>query len=261
MLMTRRASLLKVGFAGFLMSSMMLAGIQTPVSAQESTPATGHAMGNCVEALGIGTEGDACVNIIHASPDAPGVDVYVNGDLALENLEFGNASGWVALPAGEHQVQVTATGGAPEDAVIDAEVKLEAGAAYEVTAVGLLADIAPVIYQTDLSALGDDEARIKVVHASPDVAGVDIAVTGGDVLIENLEFPAASEALVVPAGTYDLEVRPSGSMDVALPLPGVVLEAGTVYTVYAIGQAGDGTLTVLVVTSTTVAPEMATPSA
>ncbi len=261
MSISRRAALVKLGFTGFLVSGLMLTGAQANVSAQDGTPAPGNQMGNCVEALGIGTEGDACVNIIHASPDAPGVDVYVNGELALENLEFGAASGWVALPAGEHQVQVTATGGAADDAVIDAMVELEAGAAYEVTAVGLLADIAPVIYQTDLSELGEDEARIKVVHASPDVAGVDVAVTGGDVLIENLEFPAASEALVVPAGTYDLEVRPSGTEDVALPLPGVVLEAGMVYTVYAIGQAADGTLTVLVVTSTTVAPDMASPSA
>jgi hypothetical protein len=255
----KRFSFVTLKFAGFLVFALLLVGARLSVSAQESTPGMGADMGNCVESLGIGADGDACVNIIHASPDAPGVDVYVDGEMALENLEFGNASGWVALPAGEHQVQVTATGGAPEDAVIDAPVILEAGAAYEVAAVGLLANIAPVIYQTDLSALGDDEARIKVVHASPDVAGV--AVTGGDVLIENLEFPAASEALVVPAGSYDLEVRPSGSEDVALPLPGVVLEAGTVYTVYAIGQAGDGTLTVLVVSSTTVAPDMATPSA
>jgi hypothetical protein len=257
----KRFSFVTLRLAGFLVLALMLLGARASVSAQDATPTMGADMGNCVEALGIGSDGDACVNIIHASPDAPGVDVYVNGELALENLEFGTASGWVALPAGEHQVQVTATGGAPEDAVIDAPVTLEAGAAYEVAAVGLLADIAPVIYQTDLSALGEDEARIKVVHASPDVAGVDIAVTGGDVLIENLEFPAASEALVVPSGSYDLEVRPSGSEDVALPLPGVVLEAGTVYTVYAIGQAGDGTLNVLVVTATTVAPDMATPAA
>jgi hypothetical protein len=65
--------------------------------------------------------------------------------------------------------------------------------------------------------------------------------------------------LEVPAGTYDLEVRPTGTMDVALPLPGVELEAGMVYDVFAIGLVGDGSLTVLVVPSTTVAPE-ATPA-
>src|SRR5688500_14158641 len=131
----KRFSFVTLRLAGFLVLALMLMGARASVSAQDATPTMGADMGNCVEALGIGSDGDACVNIIHASPDAPGVDVYVNGELALENLEFGTASGWVALPAGEHQVQVTATGGAPEDAVIDAPVTLEAGAAYEVAAV------------------------------------------------------------------------------------------------------------------------------
>jgi hypothetical protein len=74
-------------------------------------------------------------------------------------------------------------------------------------------------------------------------------VTGGDVLIPGLEFPNASDELVVPAGSYDLEVRPAGTTDVALALPGVVLEAGMTYDVFAIGTLADGTLTVLVVPS------------
>jgi hypothetical protein len=42
------------------------------------------------------------VNIVHASPDAPAVDIYGGGTAAVENLTFGTATGWVALPAGEH---------------------------------------------------------------------------------------------------------------------------------------------------------------
>jgi hypothetical protein len=217
-------------------------------------------MGNCVEALGIGEEGNACVNIIHASPDAPAVDVYVDGAKALTDLAFGKASGWVALPAGEHQVQVTATGAEPSTAVIDAKVTLEEGAAYEVAASGLLAEIAPQINQVNLSKIDDDMARIRVIHTSPDAPAVDIAVKGGDVLVPNLAFPTASDYLTVPAGSYDLEVRLAGKTDVALDLPGVKLESGMVYNVYAIGLAADGTLTVLPIVSTTTAPEMATPT-
>jgi hypothetical protein len=101
---------------------------------------------------------------------------------------------------------------------------------------------------------------VNVIHASPDAPPVDVAVAGGDVLIENLPFPAASDYLEVPAGSYDLEVRPTGTTDVVLDLPGVALDSGMVYSAYAIGQAGDGTLTVLPIAATTHAA-MATPSA
>jgi hypothetical protein len=204
----------------------------------------------CAVTLGIGAEADSCVNVVHASPDAPAVDVYVDGALALEGLAFGDYSGWVALPAGDHQVQVAATGEPANTAVIDATVTLEAGMAYQVAATGTLAEIAPQVYPVDLSDPGAEMARVRVIHASPDAPAVDVAVTGGDVLVADLAFPDASDALVVPAGAYDLEVRPAGTEDVALPLPGVTLEAGMVYDVFAIGLLEDGSLAVLVVPST-----------
>jgi hypothetical protein len=228
-----------------------------------SSPTAGADMGNCVTALGIGQAGDACLHVVHASPDAPAVDVYVDGAEALGDLAFGATSGWVALPAGDHQIQVTAAGSEIETAVIDADVTLEEGAAYEVAATGPLAEIQPQVFQVNLSAIGSEDeamARVRVVHASPDAPAVDVAVTGGDILIENLAFPEASDYLSVPAASYDLEVRPTGTTDVALDLPGVAFDAGMVYSIYAVGQVADGTLTVLPVVATTVAPEMATPS-
>jgi hypothetical protein len=205
--------------------------------------------------------GDACVNVIHASPDAPAVDVYVDGSLALEGLAFGAASGWVALPAGTHQVQVTAAGTMADEAVIDAELELQEGAAYEVAAVGLLADITAAVNQVNLSELDEDEARVRVVHTSPDAPSVDIAVADGDVLFAELGFPDASGTRTVPAGTYDLEVRIAGTTDVALPLGDVALEPGMVYSFYAIGLVGNGSLTVLPVVSSTTGGVTATPAA
>ena len=47
------------------------------------------------------------VRVIHASPDAPAVDVWVNGAVAIEDLAFGSATDWIALPAGSYDVAVT----------------------------------------------------------------------------------------------------------------------------------------------------------
>ncbi len=211
--------------------------------AQDATPAAV----DCTAEIGAGAAGEACVNVVHASPDAPAVDVYVDGALALENLAFPGSSGWVALPAGPHQIDVVATGEDISTAVISAPADLVAGTAHEIAAVGLLAEIAPAINVVDVAELDADTTRIQVVHASPDAGPVDVAVTGGDVLVPALEFPNPSGFLEVPAGSYDLEVRAAGTMDVALPLPGVALEGGTAYSIYAVGTVADGTLNVLVI--------------
>jgi LPXTG-motif cell wall-anchored protein len=42
----------------------------------------------------------------------------------------------------------------------------------------------------------------------------------------------------VAAGTYDLEARLAGTETVALSVPGVALEDGNVYTIFAMGLAG-----------------------
>jgi hypothetical protein len=187
----------------------------------------------------------AKVRVIHASPDAPAVDVYVDGEVAVEGLEFQSGTDYLDLAAGDHQFQVVPAGGDPADAVIDANATVEAGTWYSVVAVGLVAEIEPLIVVDNITEPAEGQAHIKVVHASPDAPAVDIAVAGGPVLFENAEFGAATEYLPVDAGTYDLEVRPAGTEDVALEVPGLALEAGTVYSAYAMGLLEDGSLTVV----------------
>lgn len=252
-----RSTLTLLGLAALL--AMTFVAGSGRAAAQDATP-TMEDMGVCTTALGIGEDGDACVNVIHASPDAPAVDVYVNGDIALEGVEFTQFSGWLALPAGDYQIHVTAAGDMPENSVIDAEVTIEAGNAYHIAAVGTLDQISAAVIQSDLSELADDMARVRVIHASPDAPAVDVAVADGDVLIEDLAFGAASDYLEVPATSYDLEVRPTGTMDVALDLPGVELEAGMVYDILAVGQLSDESLSVLVIPSSTTGGDMATPA-
>jgi hypothetical protein len=66
---------------------------------------------------------------------------------------------------------------------------------------------------------------------------VDIAVTGGPVLFSNIPFKGVGDYLPVDAGTYDLEARLAGTDTVALSVPGVKLDAGSVYTIWAMGLA------------------------
>ncbi|CAN5614005.1 hypothetical protein BH23CHL2_BH23CHL2_17960 [soil metagenome] len=187
----------------------------------------------------------AKVRVIHASPDAPAVDVLVNGERAVEALEFQSGTDYLDLEAGEYQFQVVPAGGEAADAVIDATTTLEAGTWYSVVAIGTLDSIEPLIVVDDITEPEAGMAHIKVVHASPDAPDVDVAVTDGPVLFENAPFMGATDYLPVEAGTYDLEVRPTGTEDVAVEVPGLALEAGVVYSAYAMGLAGDGSLTVV----------------
>jgi hypothetical protein len=178
----------------------------------------------------------AKVRVIHASPDAPAVDVYVNGERALSNVPFFTASDYLDLPAGTYQVQVTPAGQPASAAVIDASATIEAGKAYTVAATGPVASIAPTIIEDNLSAPAAGQAHVRVYHFSPDAPAVDVQLADGTKLIEGLAFPAASAYLPVPAGSYDLQVVPAGGSDVVIDLPGTALEAGRIYSVFATNE-------------------------
>ena len=183
------------------------------------------------------------LRVAHLSPDAPNVDVIVNGDTVLSDVPFTAVSDYLSVPAGEYDIQVTAAGD-PSAVVIDATVTLNANTNYTVAATGFLADIQPVIYVDDLSTGAG--ARIRFIHASPDAPEVTIAVSdGGPVLFRNIEFQEASRYVEVDGGTYDLDVRIARSMTVALEVPGVDVMGGVTYTVFAIGSAADGSLSAL----------------
>ncbi len=180
--------------------------------------------------------GDAHVRVLHASPDAPAVDVYVNGGKAFSDLAFGKVSEWASLPAGSYDVKVTAAG--QTAAVISANLALESGKYYTVAAVGQVANISAKVFEDDLSALAAGKARLRVVHASPNAPPVDVAIKNGAVLVPNLAFPNASGYLTVDGMTVDLDVLAAGTKTVALPITGFTIEPGKVYSVYAIGLLG-----------------------
>jgi hypothetical protein len=199
-----------------------------------------------VPLAGVSAQGEqARIRIVHASPDAPNVDIWVNGAVAVSNLAFNDATDYIALAAGDYDIAVTPTGGTAADAVIEATLPLAAGMDYTVAAVGQVADIEPLVLEDNNAAPAAGKAHIRVVHASPDAPAVDVAVAGGPVLIQNLAFPTASNYLPVDAGSYDLDVRPTGTETVAIDINGFMAEAGTIYTVFATGLLADGSLGVL----------------
>jgi hypothetical protein len=209
---------------------------------------------------------EARIRVLHASPDAPAVDVYLNDEIvgALTNVPFGVISDYLTVPAGDHNVKVYPTGDTTT-AVIDADVTLSAGTSYTVAAINPVASIQPAIF-VDNPALDYDSALVRVVHLSPDAPGVDVAPDGADpadAVVMNLEFPDATDYLALPPATYDLEVRLAGTTTVALQLDPVAVEGGAAYSVFAIGSAaadplGGNELEALIALDARVLPDTST---
>ena len=178
---------------------------------------------------------DARIRVAHLSPDAPAVDIYIDGKKRLTNVPYEGVSDYVALPQGAHTFEVRATGTTPDSpAAFKESAQLGAGKAYTVAAVGKVAQLKGAIYSDSLNPPAAGKAKIRMLHAAPDLGRVDLGVKGSAPLFSKVAFPTASPYAEVSAGSYDFEARKAGSNDALLSAT-VPLAPGSIYTVTAIG--------------------------
>ena len=202
-------------------------------------------------ALGACDDDPASVNpvarlrAIHASPDAPAVDIYVDGQRAAANVAYRSTTDYLEVPAGARNVQVRAAGTATT--VIDANLTLAAGVDYTVLATGRVASIAPLVLTDTNAAPAAGNVRVRLVHAAPTAGTVDIYVTapnadlaGAAPTLAGVPFRGYSPYLSVPAGSYRVRITPAGSKSVAIDSGTLTLTAGLIRTGIALDNAGGG---------------------
>jgi hypothetical protein len=200
----------------------------------------------CSQTLGIGQATDSCLRVIHAAPDAGPVDVYVGEAPIAEGLEFGAASTFTTAPNGEQQLRVVPAGSPVDQAVIDLTQGLTSGSAAQIVVSGLADDLQATIAGVDLRALPQNQARVRVIHASPDLEAIDVAVAAGPTSFQGIEFRGQSGYVVFDAGTYSFQLRESGNNTLLLEALDVPIEPGMVYDIVAIGQSENGTLQMVI---------------
>jgi hypothetical protein len=178
--------------------------------------------------------------VVHSSPNAPGVDLLVDNQVAGTNLTFPNNTAYLEVNSGSRNTKVNVTG--TSTTVIEANLPLAANTSYSVFAVDSVSKIGALVLTDDLSLPATGKAHVRFVHLSPDAPAVDITLTDGTVIFSNRAFKEFTAFTPLDAGTYNLQVRVAGTATVALDLPGITLQAGKIYTVFAKGfLAGTGT--------------------
>jgi len=177
----------------------------------------------------------AFVRVIHASPAAGPVDVYVDGSKLLDDFTFGSVTGYVPVAAGSHRIQVAPDGKGAGASVIDVTVSLNSGTYYTAAALGTTTSGFSLKAFVDNNWVQEDKAKVRVYHLSPNAGPVNVSV-GGTTVIKHLTYPRASRYLSVAPGTYTFDVT-AVNYGVTLPLT-AQLKQENVYSVFAIGLVG-----------------------
>ena len=184
----------------------------------------------------------ARVRVVHASADAPAVDVLVDDATVLDAVPYGVASAYLELLGGSYNIDVAAD--ASGAVVIDADLTLDAQTDYTVLAVNTLAQIEPLVLVDDNTAPAEGNIKLRLVHAAVNAGLVDVYITapGADISaiepnISDFAFKADSGYLEVPAGDYQVRVTLADTKTVAIDTGALTLPAGIVRTAIALDPA------------------------
>lgn len=177
------------------------------------------------------------VRVVHLSPDAPPVDVYIDDEMLFENVEpFATQSDYLPYESGDHIASFVPTGERLEEAVLEERVELESGE-YTLAAIGELCaasghSLGMSQFDDDNSPTEEGAARIRAVHAAPDTPAVDV-VMDGERLIEGVEFGEESST-EIPADEGIIGINEAGD-DETFARFEIEPDAGSVYTGFGVG--------------------------
>ncbi len=179
---------------------------------------------------------NAEVRIVHASPDAPAVDIFVDDKALVEGAKFKDVSNSLPLSAGSHKVEVyEAKTKGTKDSIIEATLVVDGGKSYTVAAVNKAENLELQAFTNNKQGM-DGKASLRVAHLSPDAPAVNVGPKGAAPLFKDLSFKSISGYQVVNPGSYDLSVSTADGKEI-LSLPRTNLQSGKNYTVLAVNTA------------------------
>lgn len=184
---------------------------------------------------------------VNTSVHQPSVDIFSNGSLLFPHLSFPDNTGYLQLQAPVNQLTILSAG----DTLLNKTIKFKAGREYSVFVLDTFYVVDTAVKLSIQTAVAPDSfplpkpgyALLRFLNFSPSVPNLDLyAATNGQYLFTDRVFGKTDANAVAfvpyPSGSYNLELRATGSVVSNASLNGVVLQDGKAYTFFAKGVTG-----------------------
>lgn len=193
-------------------------------------------------------QASAAVRFAQFIPNWLLLEVVSESNLVFDPQKFWAVTAYAEMPVGALGLKLRISA---EQPVVLASLiaQLQAGKRYTLIALGT-AEKPLLRWLEDPNEPDLRQAKIRIIHAAPDVAAIDLAYKEGPVLLRNAAFSQASNYRPMPASRYYLELRPTGSRDVIFPIEEATFEQGKLYSIFMVGLNESKSLEVVIIEDT-----------
>ena len=189
------------------------------------------------------------VRVVHASPDAPAVDILVDGSMVIQGLPYREYTEYLPVPVGTREIRVNVTG--TDTTVLRANPNVAANTDYTAVAVGFAGGRMPAL---DLLLTVDDntlpaapQIKLRAIHAAASAPSVDVYLTtpfeqimNRQPGLANVPFKAVSPYITAMPMLYQLRVTPTGTKTVAINSGRLATWGLIIRTIIAVDAPGGG---------------------
>lgn len=188
---------------------------------------------------------DARVRLINAVPDAGGLDVSVDGKRVWKRSQFRSSTGYQGIASGNYPMRLESSEfGAT---LLTGSLAFEKGHTYTVLALGAVRNgtkpAAVQVFEDERKPSGKNEkALIRLVNAAPGLEPIDLVVNN-IVGLKAVAYGKHSKPLALDGGSYDLKIVAADTPAALIGPVSLKLEPGRAYTLVAMGQVSNQTLT------------------
>lgn len=202
----------------------------------------------------------AKVAVLHASPDAPKVDIKVNDDTVLEGVDFAQGSRLLEVDSGTYTIAVDGILPGDERTTVIGPVDLnfDANTRYTIIAANSVTQVEPIVVTAPVVEVASDKVRVQVVHATANAPEVDVYVTAPDADINSASalgtfgYKGDLGPVEVANGDYQIRVTLKDTKDVIFDSGTVMLSGGSDLIIAAISntKGGDAPIQLVVLDGT-----------
>lgn len=181
---------------------------------------------------------ETSVRILHAVPNAPNVDIYLNGSLIASNLAFGNISKYMQISPGEYEFQLYPTG-TYDKPLLSQNIQLISNSNYTVSIVTLANNLFLFRLKDDNVPSSKSQSLLRFINLSSNAPLLSLALPNGVTLFNEAEYLETTGYYQLSPGIYNFEILLGSSQITTKYINNITLDGGKFYTIYIIGLFND----------------------
>lgn len=184
------------------------------------------------------------LRVVMASPDAPAVDVMINGSQVATSLQYRNSTTYVPVTVHAQQVEIVEVSNSKS--LFQQTVTVPASANQTLLVTGPVAHLQGVLLTDGGATTTTANGEVRVVNASATMGAADVYITSGGgfagstPVASSLAFGQSSGYQAEAIGDYDVFMTAPGTSNVLLDTGLLALTQSQLQTVVALDAAGGG---------------------